>query len=431
MSAHKAIVAKIERIIEIPNATNVQAAIILGETVIVSKGMKVGDVGILFPADLQLSEEYCKNNNLYRHSEKNIDKDKKGYFDDNGRVRVQPFMKIKSTAYFAPINSLYYAYNLNLDDIKVGDTFDEIKGYKICSKYYSEATKKAMNNVNKPKQAKKDFAPFFEKHVDSGQWKHECQLIEEGSLLSFHSKKHGTSFRTALTKVVVELPKWKRVINHLFKRPVFAEFEYKLITGSRNVTLRENKDGFHGSEQFRFDVSKQLEPYLEKGMTIYGEIVGFVNGKPIMPKHDVKALKDKRYTKKYGDTITYTYGCKEHEYKFHVYRITMLTESGKNVDMSQKQLEKWCDERNILRTTDMCEQMIYDGDLEALKAKVEALTEREDVLTEDVTDSSMVSEGVIVRIDNGNLTPKFMKSKSYAFRVMEGHCEAVDSEDAS
>ena len=65
MSNYKAIVGKIDTIYPIQGADNIQVAKVLGETVIVSKSLQVGYVGILFVAGTQLSEEYCKNNNLY------------------------------------------------------------------------------------------------------------------------------------------------------------------------------------------------------------------------------------------------------------------------------------------------------------------------------------------------------------------------------
>ena len=202
----------------------------------------------------------------------------------------------------------------------------------------------------------------------------------------------------------------------------------KIIFGKNK---KEVKTSWHGSEQFRYDVAKSLEPYLEKGMTVYGEIAGFANGTPIMPPHDTKVLKDKAFTKKYGEKVVYTYGCKEHEYRFHIYRITRLTHAGDNVDMSQKEMEKWCEDRGILSTIEVHPQMIYNGDEDTLKELVESLTELPETMTADVVDTSHPSEGIIIRVDAGNKTPKFYKNKSYVFRAMEGICEVADTEDAS
>jgi len=428
--AHKCIVAKVSEVVAIPGADRIHVAKVLGEDCIVSKEVGVGFEGLLFPADLQLSEDFCHENNLNRSSELNKDKEKKGFFEKSRRVRVQPFLKVKSTAFFCGKESVAFT-GVNIDELKLGVQFDELNGKKICQKYVSEETKVAKGN-KQTQQAKKNYAPLFEKHVDSEQFKHYAHTIPKGALLSFHSKKHGTSFRVAHTKVGVELPKWKQLVNKVVD--VFPSEKWDYVVGTRNVILKpqdSSKEGFHGSEAFRFEVMEQLKSYLEKGISIYGEIVGFVNDKPIMPRHSTDALKDKKFSNKYGKEITYTYGCKEHEYKFHVYRITYLNHNNENVDFSQKQLEKWCQERNIPYTLEVYPQMVYDGNVSDLCNLVEQLTERPDVLTEDYTDPSHISEGIILRIDDGGLTPKFMKSKSYAFRVAEGICKEVDTEDAS
>lgn len=424
---HKAIVAKITEVIEIPGANTIHIAKVLGENVVVTKEWGVGFVGILFPVDVQLSEEFARVNNLHRHSNLNADNNVKGFFEDNRRVRAQPFMKIKSEGFFVDTSAFEYLGKLKFE---VGQTFDELSGKRVCEKYINEETKKNKAQSQTGKIVKKNSTPFFDKHVDSEQFKHYAQNIPAGSLLSFHAKVHGTSARMAYTQVVSPLPKWKEFVNRF--APIFKDREYDYVVGTRNVVISDgSKEGFHGSEGFRFDVMNEIKPFLEKGMTVYGEIAGFANQRPIMPDHSVEALKDKAFTKKYGKTVTYKYGCKDHEYRFHVYRITYTNAEGVNVDFSQKQLEKWCDARGILRTLDVHPQVVYDGDVEKLRELVYSLTERPELLTEDYIDPSQVIEGIIIRVDNGNIKPDFFKNKSYAFRVMEGLCQAEDPEDAA
>lgn len=190
---------------------------------------------------------------------------------------------------------------------------------------------------------------------------------------------------------------------------------------------------WHGSEEYRFEILDMLKPYLEKGMTVYGEIAGFANGKSIMPKHSTDSLKDKTFNKKYGKEITYKYGCNETQYRFHVYRVTYQTVDGEEIDFTPKQLEKWCSDRGLTPHLNVCEPFLYDGDVDSLRSLVESLTERPECHTEDFIDPSHISEGVIVRVDCGNKRPVFYKNKSYAFRVMEGICREneVDVEEIS
>ena len=429
MSNYKAIIATIKSVEPIPNADRIQIAKVMGENCIVSKDWEVGMMGVFFPAGCQLSEKYCEFNNLYRNSKKNTDNTKQGFFEDNRRVRAQPFLKVRSEGFFAGLESLSFATDIS--KLKEGQSFEDIDGVNICKKFLIQ-----VKTPNSQKKAiKKKAVPDFEQHVDTAQFKYAERQLEEGDLISIQAKVHGTSARYGYHLVTPPLSKWKSKINSLLPWNVFKnKAKYEYVAGTRRVILDSPaKEGFHGSEQYRFDVLETLKPFLEKGMTVYGEIAGYANGKPIMSNHSTKDLKDKKITKKYGENITYSYNCKEHEHRFHVYRITFTTVDGNTIDFTQQQLVDWCANRNIKFAMDVCTPFIYNGNWEELSAKVESLTERPDVLGEDYIDPSHPSEGVIVRVDRGTLTPLFLKSKSYIFKVMEGIAseKTIDIEDVS
>lgn len=429
--SHNAIIAEIQKLETIQGADNIQIAYVLGERVIVSKQANVGDKGVFFQADLQLSHEYCFENNLYRHSDLNKDNTKKGFFDDNRRVRTQTFMKVKSEAYFATLDSLEYT-KADISELKIMDNFSELNKHLLCEKYVSEQSRKTMDRLSNQKNKPKKYSsvPDFVKHVDTDQFKHYVGFIPEGAILSFHAKKHGTSMRVGCLKEYHHLSNWKKRINQYI--PLFPEYVWKHEVGTRNVILSSpDKEGFHGSEQYRYDILEQLKPHIEKGMILFGEVVGYVNGKSIMPSHSIESLKHKEYTKKYGKTVNYAYGCNEGEYKFHIYRITYVNEDGKLLDFSNEQVIEWCSNHGVNGPLTIHPTIIYDGNQDALVNLVEQLTERPECLTEDYEDSRHISEGVIVRWDRGQQIPKFYKSKSYAFRVMEGLCEAEDQEAIS
>lgn len=429
---HQAIVSRVTETVDIPGANTVHTAVVLGEFCICGKDVKKGDIGILFPEGLQLSEEYTKENNLYRKSENNKDTTKSGYFEENRRVRAQTFLKVRSTALFMPLESVAYT-GVPVESLTVGTQFSDLDYKPICQKYMNAATLKAASQGN-AKAQKKNLTPDFLEHVETAQFKHVAGQISEGSLIYFHAKKHGTSGRTAHTRIFLDLPWWKRAINKV--APIFPEWGWDFATGTRRVVLKSGKsasEGFHGSEGFRLEITDKLKQFLPQGMTAYYEIVGFVNGGSIMPSHSVAALKDKTYTKKYGDTVTYKYGCQQDQYKFHIYRLTMQGVDGEIRDLSQAALEKWCSERELPYTLEVHPKMVYNGDEMQLRSLVEQLTERPEVLTEDYEDAGHISEGIILRIENGNNVPQFVKSKSYAFRVMEGIASVteVDTEDAA
>jgi hypothetical protein len=432
---HKAFITEISSIQEIPKADTIQVGIVLGTPVIVSKDYQVGHLGVFFPEGLQLSEEYCRENNLHRHSHLNKDQNQTGFFEDNRRVRAQPFMKIKSDGLFMPLSSLAYT-GYATQSLKKGDQLDELNGKELCKKYISPQTQKAMNNVQK-KKTKVAEAPMFHQHMDTDQFRHYAGAIPVGSYLTFHHKMHGTSARYSYSKVI---RKPRTVWDHIkvaFKRYFLMEEpteSWEYLVGTRRVVLFEDqydKEGFHGSEEFRFDWLEKLKPHLEKGLTVYGEIVGFANGSPIMAKHNTKALKDKKFTKKYGEEVVYKYGCTEDTNRFIVYRVSMTNEEGTEIDFSVEQLKTWCEGTGFEHTQEAAGPTIYEGCLEELVSVVEYLTEREDHMCEDPCDPSHPYEGVVIRVDYKGLKPKFYKSKSYAFKCMEGICEAVDVEDSN
>lgn len=430
MSNYKAIVAKIDKVVDIEGADSIHTAFVLGEQVVVAKDWGVGKVGLFFPADTQLSEEFLSNNNLFRHTQKNKDDTKKGFFEDNRRVRCQPFLKVRSEGFFCGLSALAYLTS-NTEQFKVGDQFDEFKKTKICNKYLNEKTLRKLNNVQK-KKTKIVETPMFNKHMDTEQFKYYVDKIKKGDLLSFHAKVHGTSARYSYSKVVKQPQTFVEKMKNFFG--VFKKESWEYLTGTRNVVLYEDqydKEGFHGSEQYRFNILELLKPHLIKGMTIYGEIAGYANDKPIMSIHSTKGLKDKKLKKKYGDSVLYKYGCVEGTSRFHIYRISLTNEDGIEIDYSNDQVIAWCEKCGFNAPLPVQDSFIYQGDKEGLVSLVDHLTERHEVLTEDYIDPSHVSEGIIIRIDNEKEKPTFYKNKSYFFRCLEGLCNEVDEEAVS
>jgi hypothetical protein len=64
-SNYCATVVEIKNIIPLDNCDNVVQTSIFGLQAIVGKEVKVGDIGVFFPVETQLSEQFCAHNNLY------------------------------------------------------------------------------------------------------------------------------------------------------------------------------------------------------------------------------------------------------------------------------------------------------------------------------------------------------------------------------
>ena len=188
MSKHLARIGRVDAIKEIPGADNIQTAVVYGFETIVLKSVKVGDIGVFFEAgDTQLSDEFCKNNNLYRHSEFNIDVEKKGYIEDNRRLRVQKFLKVKSEGLFMSLNCLQFT-NGDTNGLKFGDAFEEFNGIKICNKFINKNTDGAIGNRRKVRNVQ---TPIFHQHIDTEQLAYYIDTIPVGSLITISHKTHG------------------------------------------------------------------------------------------------------------------------------------------------------------------------------------------------------------------------------------------------
>jgi len=430
--SYKAIVSKIDKIEPIEGANNIQIAFILGNQVIVGKNEDVGYIGIFFGEEFQLSEDFCRENNLFRDKENNRNKNKSGFFDLNRKVRTQKFLGVKSEGYFTSLDSLSYT-GYDIGKLKLGDQFDELNGYKICQKYLNPRAQEFLSK-NKIKKPKSISAPLFLPHVETDQFRYYVDTIPKNSIISISAKAHGTSVRYSYSKTYRESKQnW---FQKLFKlKPKTKEcFEY--LVGTRRVVLFEderNKEGFHGSEQFRFNYLEKLKPYLIENMTIYGELVGWANGNTIMAKHDVTKLKNKEYLKKYGKEMIYKYGCEEGKNKLFIYRISQTLSDGSQLDYTPAQIEEWCNRRGFEYIKQIYPSFIYNGNTEKLRELVENLTENPQKLTEDYYDPYCISEGVVIRVDTNTTVPLFYKNKSFVFKIMESIIkeQEIDLEDIS
>ena len=431
---HKAIIVVVDKVEEIKGADNIQVAYVLGEAVIVSKDTCVGSEGVYFPEGLCLSQEYGYNNSIYRHSNLNKDTNSKGFFEDNLRVKAQKFMKVNSEGYFAPIQSLAFT-GANLSKLKVGDQLDTLNKVVICKKWINPKTK--AQGVAGNKRKTKLSTPIFHQHIDTEQFKYHIDKIPVGATLSFHHKLHGTSARYSHTLVERPVKGIKGWLSDILGNTIFSPTKaYEYVAGTRRVVLQQEhrlKVGYNGPEEWRFHWLDKLTPYLNKGVTVYGEIVGWANGSLIMGTHFTAPLKDKKYTKKYGETVNYKYGCPHGEDRLIVYRVSYTTAGGDEIDLSVDQLTHWCKSRGFEHTLEVAPRIVYDGNAEVLLEVVTALTEHPEVLTEDYTSPSQICEGIVIRVDHQGVIPKFYKNKSMSFRIMEGIYKEdnIDMEDAS
>ena len=82
--AYVGYVVKVEHLRKHSNADRLQIATFFGNDTIVGLNTQIGDMGIYFPVDGQLSERYCAVNDLVRRKDEN-GKQCGGYLDPDKR----------------------------------------------------------------------------------------------------------------------------------------------------------------------------------------------------------------------------------------------------------------------------------------------------------------------------------------------------------
>lgn len=427
--------ARIARIVTRPhpNADKIQLGTCLGYQVVVGLDVPSGTLGILFPADGQLSEEYCRANDLVSRIDENGNK-AGGFFCEKRRVRAQKFRGEKSEAYWAPLSSLYAMKGGigKVSDVAEGDAFTEWEGIPLCCRYETPATRRQRENTKLQGPAKRGETLQFRKHFETDQLRFNLQRIPVGALVVITEKLHGTSHRVG--RVLERAPEgrllqlWNRYAPRRWRTA--PSRTWSTLHGSRNVILEGGQDIFHGGG-FRQKATAGLEERLRKGEVLYGEIVGYSSGTtPIMAPHDLGKLRDKELSKRYPSPMVYRYGVPVGDAKFFVYRIVQTTEDGDQVELSWAAVKQRCAELGVAHVPELNALIFEDG---SQAAELLALCDRLGDAASSL-DPSHLAEGVCVRVESGAGTLT-LKHKSFNFGVLEGYLkdnsDTPDAEEAA
>ena len=465
MSEHCGFVVKINELHPHSNADRLQCAIIFGQNIIVGLDTQIGDFGIFFPTDLQLSQEYCDYNNLVRKKDENGN-NIGGYLDPNKRnIRAMKLRGERSEGLFMPLSSLEYTGETKFE---IGDHIDVINGHEICCKYIPRGSHRHSGvKGNKGRKTTVNIAPLFAQHVDTEQLAYHLNDFKPGDLIEITLKIHGTSQRTGyLPKLTNMKPnnllaswgkRWGEGSNKLrnklynyYLEHSTPEYEYGYVTGTRRTVLNDfDKGGYYGDNSFREPHALAFQGKLFKGETVYYEVAGFTNnGNPIMPQVANSKISDKEFSKKYGPTTTFSYGCapdgKKMFYgrdddgdfaleielpqsRLFVYRMTMTNEEGHVVEYSPDYMRYRCEQIGV-----ECVPVLWQGYLEQIADDYpvgEFAKHMAEIFYDgpDPIGKTHVREGVVVRIVN---KPKFCayKHKNFSFKVLEGIAKDLAAE---
>jgi RNA ligase (TIGR02306 family) len=409
--AYFAYVTTLQNLRPHPNADRLQLGDCFGNTVCVSMEYTEGQIGIYFPVDGQLSEEFAEKNNLIRHKDENGN-NIGGYMSDKRNVTAIKLRGQKSDGLFLPISCLAYAGNTS--KLQIGDAISVFNGHEICQKYIPK--KNSRQNVsagNRTRKKKVPMAPLFIEHVDTEQLAYHMSDFQPGDDVEITLKMHGSSQRTGHLPVFKGYKRsfWDK-ITHKEGTPIY---DWGYVTGTRRTVLNEDSEGYYGSNEFRKVHSDFLEGKLWKNEEIFYEVVGYIDDRiSIMPSGTVP----NEYRQQYGKIMEFSYGMTAPNSDMYVYRMTMTSPDGEIVEYSPEFMRYRCKQIGV-----KCVPVLWRGRIpedidipagEWIKNIAERYYDGPDPIGK-----THVREGVVCRIVN---RPKFAgyKHKNWLFKYVSG-----------
>ena len=423
------------------NADRLLCGECFGNNVIVNLDYTENQLGVYFPVDGKLSEDFANKHNLVRRKDENGN-NVGGYLDPEKRnIKALKLRGEQSDGLFMPLESL--ADYVDIKTLNEGDTITSLNGVLICEKYIPKTNRRSNSSSTGTSNKKKKTItyPYFEEHIDTAQLAYNLHAFKVGDIIDITLKMHGTSQRTAYTLVQKEKT-YSCVIDKLRKlfriKPEIIE-SYDYISGTRRCTLESYDGGYYGNNSFREQHHNKFVGKLHKGEEVFYEVVGFTDtGTPIMPTVSNKKLNDKDFVKKYGSDTVFSYGCEpngwndkdggynlgrcEPQSDIYVYRMTMTNEDGEVVEYSYDYMKYRCEQMGVKVVPLLTRFIIHNYDLEMdTRTAGEIVKDIAEYYYDGVDPIGKTHwrEGVVVRIEN---RPKFTayKIKNWTFKVLEG-----------
>ena len=471
-----ATICRIEELTPIVGADRLVKTVINGYDLVISKDSKVGDLVVYFPVETAIDESFLGPNNLYELSECESNsnfmevlgikdalkneavgsekynellaqaKSMCGFFNKYGRVRILKLRGQYSQGFIAGVQALEIAYpelvGTNWDAL-VGTKFDYVGDKKVCEKFIPLNTKRESHPSSQKhwKQSMKKLKRFdklipdqFVFHYDTTMLAEHMDELNPDDHITATVKVHGTAVILSNVLCNKELTLWEK-----FKKLIglkVSEVEYGNIYSSRRVIKNRYINKNRGEDFYEADVwgevNKEYSKYLNEGMTVYGEIVGYVPGttKFIQKDHD--------------------YGCKPGTYKFMPYRITTTDSFGNKYEWGIHEVIEWTeklitDHPELAKTT-MVMNLLYSGPMHMMypdipvddnwrKNVLAAMKLDKDrfgmELDEPMCKNKVPREGIVVRVDKDKFARawKLKSLRHYGLEAKENDTGVANIED--
>lgn len=330
-------IVKIETFRPHSNADKLKVVSLFGNNVITGINAERG-IYCYFPLECAISKEFLSYTNSFRDKELNRDKEQKGMFEENSRVKAIKLRSEKSEGYIVPVSQLeefcgnVLGQKITIDEKFVGTDFDVLFEHVLCKKYIPKGMrnggeggkKKTKGNVKK--YASRLVENQFHFHQDTEQLKRNIDKINPDDYISIVNKLHGCNF--IVSHVLV-----KRKLSFVDKISKFfganvVETEYGMLYASRAVIKNSiMDDGKENNHFYDTDIWKivadKVFPSLPQGISVVGEIVGYTpSGQAIQKGYD--------------------YSCSPGNLDFYIFKVTHTSPCGKVYTFSHRETVEFC-----------------------------------------------------------------------------------------
>lgn len=454
----------------VPGLDNLVKVEVFGNECLVGKDSSIERLYLFFPAGTQLSHNFLSKNNLYRDIALNEDKNQKGFFEPNGRVKGIKLRGIVSNGFVIPAESLCNI--INGVSVNVGDEFNEFNGELICQKYFPKGIQTpGLPKGDKQTKINNKLADLmipgqFRFHVETAHLAKNLHLINPNDILVITDKWHGSSGILSRVYANRKLTRLQKLWNKVKCLPKFEarQLVYIYSSGKPKSNLPKGVEGSWtntGVDYYTSNIWKEtLDRYktcIEEGISIYGEIVGFTSGGAYIQKgydYGCVSIPTKigtdglctcdAATKCPNGRIGSAMRCSEAELpknnRFIVYRITYTKPNGEFIEFSWQQIKDYCKKYNLEHVKEFYFGKAMDinkGYLEATNnveewrnALLYQLQNRYNLeMNCKHCNNKVPAKGIVLRVDGHLNSYNVYKLKSKLFILGESNSEEINIED--
>jgi hypothetical protein len=415
-----------------PNADRLQGFVIDHARIYVDLSFKEHDICIYFPLECQIDSRILSFLNLYSDKSLNKDNSKAGFFNSKGRVRAVRLRSEPSQGFIMKAEDFLYAvatfasFSRLIDSDSIGQEFDSINDEIIVKKYVVEKQRKSGVKSDKKlaNKVSRIVENQFRFHIDTEQLRKNIFKVNRNDYVSITAKLHGTSVIFGKLLTYRKLTFIERILKKLGVN--INDKEYDLLYSSRRVIknddLNTQSNHYYSSDVWG-DAVKTFEYAVQKGYTLYGEIVGFTrDGAYIQKGFDYGCLKP-IYENEYVEGV---------HYRVYIYRITFTNEDGNVSELSWRQIKTYCEHFGIQHVPEYYfgKLVNFDKSLKKIKTDEEfngaVIKLLEEKYLEKYCEFCAVkvpSEGIVLRVDK---LFKFDAYKLKSFMFFEWESKQLD-----